>query len=151
VLGWKLYHGRWPNRLHEWLAIFFHDLGYVGCSDMDGPSGISHPERSVKCLQWFWPECIRWTGWFFVVASGLINGHSRSFAAKRGLPTSSLCAPDKLSVLFDPEWFYLLRARLSGEIWEYIRNSPTPDATPREWLRAYKAEVRARILKLETL
>lgn len=146
--GWWLYHGRMPNRLHEWLAIIFHDVGYIGCSDMDGPSGVSHPHRSA---QPFVRLASRVPSAGFVYTAGLIYGHSRSFAAKHGLPTSSLYAPDKLCVLFDPSWFYLLRARLSGEIWEYIRNSPTPDATPPEWLRNYKAEVRRRILQLDTL
>lgn len=149
ILGWWLYHGRWPAKLHELLAIFFHDIGYIGCSDMDGPSGLDHPERSCNAMiNWLHPAQTSLT---FTLAEGLILGHSRSYAAQQGIPVSSLYAPDKLCVLFDPSWFYILRATLSGEINEFIANSRTPNATRREWLRDYKAEIRQRILQLETL
>ena len=32
---------------------------------------------------------------------------------------SRLCFADKLSISYEPCWFYLLRARLSGELKEY--------------------------------
>ena len=36
-----------------------------------------------------------------------------------GATPSKLCWADKASILFEPEWFYLLRARASGELAEY--------------------------------
>ena len=46
----------------------------------------------------------------------LVLLHSRRYAKVHGLEPSKLCWADKLSIMYDPEWFYLLRARASGEL-----------------------------------
>jgi hypothetical protein len=49
----------------------------------------------------------------------LVLLHSRYLCAKGNKQPSDLCWADKLSMSYDPQWFYLLRARASGEIHEY--------------------------------
>ena len=122
----------WP----ETVAIVLHDQ-YWGCPNIDGVEGKRHPMRGA-----------RWAG----VAGGsrarvLALTHSRSFCATHGLRLGKLCAPDKLSIFFDPEWFYLLRARLSGELPEFISNAVEAGHVPagttgREWLAWYKNRVK---------
>jgi len=46
-LAWKHLYGVWPNR-YEWVAIFCHDLGYWGKSNMDGAEGRTHPKRGAE-------------------------------------------------------------------------------------------------------
>jgi len=53
----------------------------------------------------------------------LVLYHSRSLAKSDMKAPSRLCAPDKLCVLFDPHWFYWLRATLSGEGREFRQNA----------------------------
>lgn len=53
----------------------------------------------------------------------LVAFHSRYLSARYNREPSKLCWPDKLSLQFDPMWFYLIRARLSGELKEYRLNA----------------------------
>jgi len=51
---------------------------------------------------------------------------------------------DKASILFDPEWFYLLRARASGELAEYREKASWRVATQepdRKWLKWLKRDL----------
>ncbi len=152
ALAWKRVHRRWPN-WKELIAIAMHDLGYIGCSDMDGESGSVHPSRS--CLLW-WTAAYRIAklipskhqAAFDAIASDisdLIEGHSGKHCKDLGLIPSDLYLPDKVSVLYDPDWFYLLRSWLTGEIHEYVGNSPvskrdgeTYFIATRRWLTYYK-------------
>jgi len=138
--AWKHLYGRWPC---GWLllAIFLHDIGYVGCPNMDGPEGKQHPRRGARWMYhiflWFRPgeydEAREW--------HDLILFHSRSLCKASFAQPSKLCDADKLSMLYDPEWFYLLRAQLSGEIREYRANaedfirSSEPNYVWFRWLR----------------
>lgn len=74
----------------------------------------------------------------------LIIGHSRYYSAKQiGIKTSELYVPDKVAVLYDPPWFYLLRAHLSGEIREYVENAPAEaQQSPEHWIYWYREKVR---------
>lgn len=58
-----------------------------------------------------------------VAAYYLVRYHSRSLAKSENAPVSPLCAPDKLSVIFDPHLFYMLRAWISGEGREFRQNA----------------------------
>jgi len=135
--AWRSLFGRWPRGTAEWLAIIFHDVGYWGSSDMDGVDGQNHPARSAALI---------WSLRIFSQetrnhAARLILGHSKFFSQRYGYPQSRLYAPDKISIMFDPPWFYLLRAKLSGEVWEYMDNSPVrrqEGATPKQWLAWYR-------------
>lgn len=142
-LAWRHLYGSWP-RWHEWIAIFFHDFpGYWGCSDMDGECGRNHPQAGA------W-----WAGNIVHIFDSskmnetynLARGHSRVFAAMQGIPVSKLCAADKASIFFTPEWLYLLQAHASGEIFEYRRNAPLwVQHSSLVWLAHYKQKTKAYI------
>ena len=132
-LAWRKCYRRWP-RWYEWVAIVCHDLGYWGKPNMDGDEGKTHPERGAeiagkvasriaKCLGYG-----DWSNQLGYEVYELSLCHSTHYAQKIGKPVSKLYLPDKVSILYDPCWWYLLRSRASGEVWEYIQNAP-------EWIR----------------
>lgn len=159
--AWKAIYGEWPQRLSHWAAIACHDIGYWNCSTMDGPDGILHPERGAKLAArltyklfmlgkhwlrpWRWRQlnghyrgyCVYKAIAEALLAQEMVLGHSKRYAGVTGGKISALYAPDKCCVLFDPPWFYLLRGRLSGEVAEYVANSPMPKATPARWFEWY--------------
>lgn len=96
-----------------WIAFFLHDIGYWGKPNMDGPEGERHPYVGAQIMgEIFGPE------WFtFVLA------HSRFLAKQLGIQPSPLCIADKLAITLPPRWLYLLQARLTGEIHEYMAKS----------------------------
>lgn len=127
--AWRVLYGRWPRRA-EWLAILTHDWGYWGSPDMDGETGTQHPGRMAR-----W-----WRGRGRADVAALIEGHSRHYAQLVGAPLSLLYAADKLSVSLMPAWLYLLLARMSGELSEYMRRCAPGQryagqsaASPRLW------------------
>lgn len=133
ALAWRSWHKRWPKRW-EWIAIFCHDLGYWGCNDIDGACGKEHPWAGALVANYFAGHR----------ALDLVLGHSKSFCQLHGLDTTDLYAPDKLCVLFDPPWFYLLRANLTGEIHEYMRNGPEKVRHSQwAWIFWYREKVRS--------
>lgn len=121
----------------ELVCIIIHDWGYWGKPNLDGVEGILHPELGARlALKWFrhdyWKLCV---------------GHSRSYINylyKNHIyhaSISKLCWADKLSFCFEPAWFYLLRATLSGELKEIYELSIANDiikegATKKEWAKA---------------
>jgi hypothetical protein len=147
------------------VVIFFHDLGYIGCPDMDGDVGQMHPVRgadwAAKVVRRLhaWGTTLRhpirswldeafrvrmfWEG--ISVSNGarrLGLGHSRYYCEKTGCKLSPLFRADKLCTRFDPIGFYYLRATLSGEILEYLKRSPCAEGTtPRQWATWYYAKV----------
>jgi hypothetical protein len=145
--AWRMIYHRWPTR-REWLAIFVHDWGYWGCSDMNGECGIEHPALGARIVSRFISRRVNHPvvanivrrNWFEFVA-----GHSANYAKKHGLKLSPLYLADKVSVLMEPMWFYLLRARLSGEGWEYEQHSPKKGQGLRAWLRWYRMRTRAKL------
>jgi hypothetical protein len=96
----------------EIVCIIVHDLGYWGKSDMDGEEGTRHPEVGANFASRILGEEYR----------KLVLYHSRHYAKLQNEVPSKLCWADKLSIQFDPKWFYLLRARSTGEIREYRQN-----------------------------
>jgi len=140
--AWRKLYGGWPDAV-ELCAIIVHDWGYWGCPNMDGPEGETHPYAGAALTARF----ARWLGrdWHSA-AEAYFNClyHSRFLSAKAGADPSLLCWADKLSVHYDPQWFYLLRSRASGEILEYRQNAKrklplwfSDDA----WFRWYRRRV----------
>jgi hypothetical protein len=137
--AWRHLHGKWPT-IDEWIAIIVHDWGYWGCRDMDGPCGIQHPAvgaRIAHGVVFFYSRDKRRAR----KAEHLVLGHSSGFIRlpqARG-HISKLCAPDKFSICYEPWWWYSLRAKLTGELPEYVSNGPA-GLTPRQWFRWIQAK-----------
>ncbi len=160
ALAWRQIEGRWPNWWQS-VAIVLHDVGYWGCPNMDGEEGRQHPVRGaeitanvvqtlyatamrlrypiqVRVNEAFAHECFIQSMLLRSKAYKLALGHSRFFAEKERIQVSKLFRPDKLCVRFDPPWFYLLRARLSGELAEYVNNSTLGGDTGHAWYQNYR-------------
>jgi hypothetical protein len=117
LLAWIELYG-FPN-WKELICIIIHDWGYWGCKNMDGEEGEMHP-RYAAILSNKWLDGTpgreySWEGTY----SALCLLHSRHYARHLGATPSKLCWADKLSIKYDPWWFYLPRALLSGELQEY--------------------------------
>lgn len=145
-LAWRRVYGTRPT-FYEWVCIFCHDtFGYWGCPNMDGPEGKRHPELGAAIAR----RIVNWLGGNGDAAYKLTLYHSSHYARMKGAQPSALYAPDKYSICVEPRWFYLLRARLSGEVFEYIENSPLsklpPELkTPGAWWNWYHRKVKEKI------
>lgn len=141
-LAWITLYKRLPT-IKEAVCILIHDIGYWGRKNMDGEEGQRHPARAAN---WAYKHLdhkqmikMKWWGFCFY--------HSRYLAKRDGTEPSPLCWADKLSICFEPWWFYLLRARLSGEIREYREENvqcgfcPAED-TDKEWFFKVRAFMR---------
>jgi len=140
LVAWRKLYGSYPN-WWETVAIILHDTpGYFGCAEMDGPEGELHPERGARWTR----AVVKFFGGPADEAYYLARYHSRFYAFKCGAAPSKLAWADKLCVHYDPKFFYLLRAKLSGEIAEYRRNAAEcvplwlPDS---HWLFWYREKV----------
>ena len=113
IAWWKLYGPPWDPRL--WFAFALHDIGYWGKPNMDGAEGEGHVEAGAKLMATLFGN--EW--------GNFCRYHSR-FAAKRdGRPFSRLCVADKMAAVIMPTWLYLIMARASGEIEEYMARART--------------------------
>ncbi|WP_242966723.1 hypothetical protein [Desulfosporosinus sp. FKA] len=133
-LAWKELYGR-PN-WQETLCIVLHDLGYWGKKSMNGNDGVNHPEAGAELAGRLFGEEYR----------QLVLGHSRSYAQSHNTNPSRLCWADKLSIKYEPWWFYLTRARLSGELKEYRAMADQKgfigkNRSHREWLSRLKRQM----------
>lgn len=138
------------RRLPKWweaIGILCHDLGYWGSPEMDGDIGVNHPRPgaaiAAKICGLFSNERA-WDVYFFCLY------HSSHFARIHGAQTSALYLPDKVCILFDPGWFYLLRSRLSGELDEYVLREALKQNrtfTDEEWLENYRAAIQTKLDK----
>jgi hypothetical protein len=131
-LAWCRLYGR-PT-VRETICILVHDWGYWGSQDIDGHSGIDHPKVGSKIAGRLFGDYYR----------ELVLLHSRHLAGKLGATPSKLCWADKASILFDPEWFYLLRARASGELAEYRENASWRvgiEESDRKWFKWLRADL----------
>jgi hypothetical protein len=127
--AWKRLYGR-PS-LRESVCSFVHDWGYWRAADIDGSMGRLHPESGARIIGLLFDDTHR----------DLVLLHSRRYAKARGAEPSKLCWADKLSIMYDPEWFYLLRARASGELDEYRNQAAAHiqvQQSDRAWLRWMK-------------
>lgn len=83
--GWSTLWGfPWDPRL--WAAFFVHDLGYLGCGDMDGREGEEHVHLGAKIMGLLFGD-----SW-----ADFTLRHSRYWAKKHGVRVSRLCYADKL-------------------------------------------------------
>ena len=118
-IAWVWLYGAWPS-WKELIAIVIHDWGYWGKPDMDGTEGETHPVWAADWMsRCFGPEM-----------GDLCLLHSRHYCRQLGKAPSRLCWADKLSLSFEPRWFYLLRARRSGELLEYMDNTKQAGLCP---------------------
>ena len=131
--AWCYLYGRPTYK--ELICIFIHDWGYWGKPDLDGSEGILHPRHGAYLAH----------KWFGFEYWKLCACHSRSYILKMsigisGLEPSRLCWADKMSFIFEPRWFYLLRAQLSGELKEArllsVKTAQCPlTASNKEWYK----------------
>lgn len=119
------------------VCILIHDWGYWGKPDMDGEKGERHPEVGAKIAGWLFGRKYH----------NLVLYHSRHYARNAGVTPSKLCWPDKLSHIYEPAWWYLFRARLSGELKEYRKTAAESGFLPltasdQEWFAKLQAYFR---------
>jgi len=133
AIAWTMLYG-FPFDPRLWVSFFVHDLGYIGLPNMDGPEGKLHVERGARIMSIFGSE------W-----ADFARFHSRSYASLHGAAPSRLCAADKLATCIVPARLYLFMVNLTGEIHEYMAN--TPAANQREWFTAICADSRQWIEK----
>lgn len=160
--AWRHIYGRWPT-VSEWICIVCHDTpGYWGCPNMDGEQGKRHPERGAIIagtlvyywyrLKLLWNRRIKAKHLIALMYAGdafeLTLYHSSHYARMNDAKPSALYLPDKASILFEPRWWYLLRAKLSGEVYEYIGNSPFKglNVHPIIWYFWYRGQVKRKLV-----
>ncbi len=107
LIAWIKLYGL-PN-WKELICIIIHDWGYWNSPNMDGVEGEKHPEFAANIAnklfgKRYYELCLL---------------HSRHYAKKINHDPSKLCWADKLSIKYDPWFFYLARAYLTGELKEY--------------------------------
>ena len=111
-LAWVRLYREFPT-WRECVCIVVHDWGYWGCSNMDGEEGRNHTELGARIAgRLFGPKYYE-----------LVKYHSRHLSRVHQRGPSKLCWPDKFSMIYDPQRFYMMRARASGELTEYIANA----------------------------
>lgn len=112
--GWYYLYGiPWDPRL--WVAFIVHDWGLWGCADLDGKEGTSHPELGARIMGRLFGR--RWSEFCLY--------HSRYYSKRDGKNPSRLALADKMAIVVEPAWLYLPRARLTGEIAEYMGQAAT--------------------------
>jgi hypothetical protein len=119
---WRLY--GFPLDPRIWIAALIHDWGYWGSPNIDGERGKQHPQ---------WAAFVMWHLFGYKWYEFCLY-HSRYWAKRHDRPMSKLCVADKLAFCFAPKWLYLPLIRLTGEIEEFLGNTPeivTRD--PDEW------------------
>jgi hypothetical protein len=140
ALAWRKLYGVWPT-WKEMLCIAVHDLGYWGCTEMDGDDGGRHPETGAAVAKrLLGPEY-----------EELCLAHSRHYARDKGIAPSRLCWADKYSIVFDPWWLYLPRAWATGELAEYRRSAAAwvpADLSDRAW-HAWCVAIMSKVALLE--
>lgn len=109
-LAWRRLYG-FPYDPRLWFCFFFHDFGYIGKPNMDGPEGESHPEFGAAFIERLFG--LQW-GLFSLC-------HSRFYSQKLGRGVSQLCVADKLAFCYYPKWLFLGLSRATGELDEYYR------------------------------
>ena len=121
--AWRITYSKWPS-WKELVAIFLHDVGYLGKPNMDGVEGEQHPRVGAAIAS-------RWLGGDY---GDMVLRHSRAMARSIGMGVSKLCLPDKMATLMYPTWLYLSLATMSGEIHEYKERMKMTHLSHEEWL-----------------
>ncbi len=110
--AWWILYG-FPLDPRLWVAFFVHDLGYIGCPNMDGDEGELHPYMGAKIMKFLFGQ--KWHDFTLY--------HSRFLAKKNGAQYSKLCVADKLAISITPAWLYLPMVKATGEIKEYMKDA----------------------------
>ena len=146
IAWWRLF--GFPKKLVLYFAFVVHDWGYWGKPNMDGPEGDSHPFLGAHIVSHFFdrrgpfrhPRDQYHASWFH-----FCYFHSRFKARRYKMNHSLLCEADKLATTVEPPWFYLLRAKATGEVYEYMEtvkgkhaDEPLTDRNPKEWLESVR-------------
>lgn len=148
-LAWVRLWG-WPSWRMA-VAIIIHDWGYWGCEKMDDERGERHPlwAEDVCCrigrLRRRWWNS-SWSKKWFLVGEECVF-HSRFLAKKYCRKPSRLCWADKLGTAMYPVWLWVLLAKLTGEVREYMDQRKyeihlgidAPTDNPWAFFRRYKA------------
>lgn len=99
-----------PRDIRLWVSFFVHDIGYVGCSNIDGEEGETHPEKGAHLMNRLFGR--EWANFTLF--------HSRFYARRAGQEYSRLCVADKLATVLIPDWLYVPMVCLTGEIHEFM-------------------------------
>ena len=99
-----------PRDIRIWMSFFFHDIGYIGKSNINGTDGVFHPYCGARIMYHLFGE--KWYEFCLF--------HSRQICFQINKPISKLCIADKFSIVIEPWWIYLPRVFLTGEIYEYL-------------------------------
>lgn len=136
TLAWrKLYHA-WPTFMQLY-CIIIHDWGYWGCSKMDTGDGSLHPLWAASRFSPRSPY------------SNLCLYHSRHTARILRHPVSALYYADKLSFAYMPWWLYVTLGVLTGEIYEYRKQTEDNHITSPKWgHKRWFMEVKEEMIKL---
>lgn len=139
-LAFRRVHKRWPT-WWENIGILCHDtFGYWGKPNIDGPEGVQHPYLGAEIAGKIVDLFSKQKGW---QVREFCLFHSSTLARTCKVKTSNLYLPDKCALLFDPKWFYLFRARLSGELTEFMAHNPKGGES--EWFDWYKKSVERKL------
>ena len=138
ALAWRWLYGSWPT-WKEFLTICVHDIGNIGCEQMEDGDGRQHPELGAVIAENMLGE----------EYGNLIRGHSKGYAESMGVPLSKLYAPDKLAIAFDTALFYTFRTRITGELGHYrsagdAYHQPSKDdldVPDADWFRVVRARM----------
>jgi len=126
---WRLYGFPWDVRL--WASFCFHDLGYWGCPNVEGPEGEEHVLLGAKFM-----GILFGSAW-----ADFTLRHSRYWAKKHGVSVSRLCYADKMAFVFTPGWLYLPMTRATGELAEYMAKSRDRQAGGAAFSAAERAQI----------
>jgi len=127
LIAWVYLYRKFPN-WKECICIIIHDWGYWGVDNIDGEEGEKHPEWAANIVKIL----------FGIYYYKLCLYHSRHYAKNEKEEPSILCWADKFSIVFDPYFFYIIRATISGEIVELRKTTADAgfikmSATNKEW------------------
>ena len=107
--AWSRLYG-FPLDFRLWAAFCLHDVGYIGCRDMDGEEGERHVEVGGRIMESLfgreWGEFCR--------------RHSRYWVKTHGGELSRLAVADKLAFAMTPWWLYIPMTSATGELKEYM-------------------------------
>lgn len=126
-----------PWRPQVWLSFVIHDLGYafckfngrLGCPNMDGQEGQTHPEWAAGVMHFLFDDNYMvqdYCGWHWERSQNWKNFclyHSRFYVRRFGGELSDLFAADKLAFVYQSKRLYLWGTRITGELDEYLANA----------------------------
>ncbi len=142
-VGWvKLYGWNFKKHGYVWwkviVCIVIHDWGYWGCSNMDGKEGEKHQTWAADWVKRNIP-CTTLKYWYLCLF------HSRFHARKCRIPPSELCWADKVGSSLYPPWLWVVLARLTGELKEYMdtpkHKERIQETNPFKYFKIYRDKV----------